>query len=126
MPRRLLTVGVRRQTIYRMDGEQPQTLSPPIAVAVGRRPRVGGRAVARAFMWALPFVVLVGCLFLWLSGGRYMSTDNAYVKGDRAMIATELSGLIVEVPVQENQRVSRGQLLFRLDDQPYRTALAKI
>jgi len=42
------------------------------------------------------------------------------------MIATELSGLIVEVPVQENQRVSRGQLLFRLDDQPYRTALAKI
>ena len=41
-----------------MDGEQPQTLSPPIAVAVGRRPRMGGRAAARAFMWALPFVVL--------------------------------------------------------------------
>ena len=109
-----------------MDGEQPQTLSPPIAVAVGRRPRMGGWAAARAIMWALPFAVLVGCLFLWLSGGRYISTDNAYVKGDRAMIATELSGLIVEVPVQENQRVSRGQLLFRLDDQPYRTTLAKI
>ena len=42
------------------------------------------------------------------------------------MIAAELSGPIVEVAVKENDRVSRGQLLFRLDDQPYRTALAKI
>lgn len=77
-------------------------------------------------MWSLPFVACVAALFLWLGAGRYVSTDNAYVKGDRSMIATELSGLIVEVPVQENQRVSRGQLLFRLDDQSYRLTLAKI
>jgi membrane fusion protein (multidrug efflux system) len=109
-----------------MDGEQPQTLAPPIAVAVARRPRMGGRAIARAFMWLLPFLAIAGCVVLWLGGGRIIGTDNAYVKGDRAMIATELSGLIVEVPVAENQRVSRGQLLFRLDEQAYRTALAKI
>ncbi len=77
-------------------------------------------------MWLLPAVVLAVTLFIWLSGGRTVTTDNAYVKGDRAQIATELSGVIVEVPVQENQRVSRGQLLFRLDDQSYRHALAKI
>jgi membrane fusion protein (multidrug efflux system) len=77
-------------------------------------------------MWLLPVFACAGALFLWLTSGRYVSTDNAYVKGDRASIATELSGPIVEVPVQENQRVSRGQLLFRLDDQPYRLALAKI
>ena len=77
-------------------------------------------------MWVLPAVVLAVTLFIWLSGGRTVTTDNAYVKGDRAQIATELSGVIVEVPVQENQRVSRGQLLFRLDDQSYRHALAKI
>jgi len=127
MPNPRLTVGSGEQTIHRrMDGEQPQTLAPPIAVAVARRPRMGGRVLARAFMWLLPLLVAAGCVFVWLSSGRYVSTDNAYVKGDRALIATELSGLIVEVPVQENQRVSRGQLLFRLDDQPYRTALAKI
>jgi membrane fusion protein (multidrug efflux system) len=127
MPGRRLTVGARRQTICRsMDGEQPQTLAPPIAVAVQRRPRMTGRIIARAFMWLLPFLVIAGCIFVWLSSGRYVSTDNAYVKGDRALIATELSGLLVEVPVAENQRVSRGQLLMRLDDQPYRTALAKI
>jgi membrane fusion protein (multidrug efflux system) len=61
-----------------------------------------------------------------LSSGRYVTTDNAYVKGDRVYVATEISGPIVEVAVHENQSVSRGQLLFRLDDQPYRTALAKI
>jgi membrane fusion protein (multidrug efflux system) len=77
-------------------------------------------------MWLLPAIVLAVSLFIWLSAGRTVTTDNAYVKGDRAQIATELSGLIVEVPVQENQRVSRGQLLFRLDDQSYRHALAKI
>jgi membrane fusion protein, multidrug efflux system len=77
-------------------------------------------------MWLLPLFVLAATLFVWLSSGRYISTDNAYVKGDRAQIATQLSGVIVEVPVEENQRVSRGQLLFRLDDQSYRLALTRI
>jgi len=77
-------------------------------------------------MWSLPAIVLAISVFVWLSSGRHVSTDNAYVKGDRAQIAPELSGIIVEVPVQENQRVSRGQLLFKLDDQSYRLALAKI
>ena len=87
---------------------------------------MGRRRVARLVMWSLPFLVVVAVGFVWLSSGRYVSTDNAYVKGDRVPITTELSGIIVEVPVKENQRVSRGQLLFRLDDQAYRMALAKI
>jgi membrane fusion protein, multidrug efflux system len=84
------------------------------------------RVLARLVMWSLPFSVILATLFVWLSSGRYVSTDNAYVKGDRAQIATELSGIIVEVPVQENQHVSRGQLLFKLDDQSYRHALTRI
>ncbi|OJU46533.1 MAG: hypothetical protein BGN99_24425 [Alphaproteobacteria bacterium 65-37] len=103
-----------------------ETQAPPIAAAVARRPRLERRVVARAVMWLLPAVVLAVTLYVWLSSGRIVTTDNAYVKGDRAQIATELSGLIVEVPVQENQRVSRGQLLFRLDDQAYRHALTRI
>jgi membrane fusion protein (multidrug efflux system) len=87
---------------------------------------VSGRVLARAFMWLLPLFVLAVTLFVWLSSGRFISTDNAYVKGDRAQIATALSGIIVEVPVKENEAVSRGQLLFRLDDQSYRLAVARI
>jgi membrane fusion protein, multidrug efflux system len=110
-----------------VDGEIPiLETPPPIAVAPLRQRRVGGKVVARTIMWSLPVLACAVSLFAWLNSGRFVSTDNAYVKGDRAAIATELSGPIVEVPVQENQRVSRGQLLFRLDDQPYHLALAKI
>jgi len=100
--------------------------APPVAAAIPRRLRMERRVLARLVMWSLPFIVILATLFVWLSSGRYVSTDNAYVKGDRAQIATELSGIIVEVPVQENQHVSRGQLLFKLDDQSYRAALARI
>jgi membrane fusion protein (multidrug efflux system) len=77
-------------------------------------------------MWSVPFLAIAGALFVWLSSGRYVETDNAYVKGDRAFIATEISGPVVEVAVTENQHVSRGQLLYKLDDTPYRIQLAKI
>jgi membrane fusion protein (multidrug efflux system) len=109
-----------------MDGEQLQRQAPPIAVAVARRPRMGGRAAARLFMWALPFMAAAIALFFWLTSGRYVETDNAYVKGDRVYVASELSGPIVEVSVRENQHVSRGQQMYKLDDTPYRLALAKI
>ena len=108
-----------------LDARAPAAATTPPVAAV-RRPRLQRRAIARLAMWSLPVVVAALSLVAWLSGGRHVTTDNAYVKGDRAQIAPELSGLIVEVPVQENQRVSRGQLLFQLDDQPYRLALAKI
>ena len=109
-----------------LDARVPAAAATPPPVAAVRRPRLQRRAIARLAMWSLPVVVAALSLVAWLSGGRHVTTDNAYVKGDRAQIAPELSGLIVEVPVQENQRVSRGQLLFQLDDQPYRLALAKI
>ncbi len=109
-----------------MDGERLPPQAPPIAVVVERRPRVGRRGWARVVMWSLPFLAGAVALFFWLGSGRYIETDNAYVKGDRVYVAAELSGPIVEVAVRENQRVSRGQLLYRLDDTPYRLALAKI
>jgi membrane fusion protein (multidrug efflux system) len=109
-----------------MDGEQLQTTGPRIAVAIARRPRLGGRFLARLFMWSLPLLAAAAALFFWLSSGRYVETDNAYVKGDRVYVASELSGPIVEVSVRENQHVSRGQQIYRLDDTPYRLALSKI
>lgn len=115
-----------------MDGEHipaPASPPPPITVTpphVPRGARSGRRVLARGVMWSLPFIVAAGALFIWLTTGRFISTDNAYVKGDRVFLATEISGPIVEVPVHENQHVSRGQLLYKLDDTPYRIQLAKI
>jgi membrane fusion protein (multidrug efflux system) len=109
-----------------LDTRSPAGTAPSVAPTISRQPRIERRVLVRAFMWSLPAIVLSVSLFFWLSAGRYVATDNAYVKGDRAQIATELSGIIVEVPVKENQRVSRGQLLFKLDDQTYRLALIRI
>ncbi len=113
-----------------MDGELPTPPTPQapptIAVASTRLPRRGGRVIARAVMWSLPFVAAAVALFVWLTSGRFIETDNAYVKGDRVYIATEISGPIVEVPITENQHVSRGQLLYKIDDSPYRIQLARI
>ena len=41
----------------------------------------------RAIMWSLPLVAIAVALFAWLSAGRFIGTDNAYVKGDRVYIA---------------------------------------
>ena len=68
-------------------------------------------------------VVLIGALYFWLTGGRYMSTDDAYVQAARASISSNVSGKVVAIAVHDNQTVQRGDLLFQIDDQPYRIAV---
>src|SRR5262245_2592667 len=87
--------------------------------------RPSRRFIARTFMWSLPVLAAIVGVTFWLMAGRWVSTDNAYVKGDRVLLAPEVPGAIIEVAVQENQRVERGQLLFRIQDEPYRLALAR-
>jgi len=52
-------------------------------------------------------------------------TDDAYVYADTINVAPEVNGRIVEMPVVDNQRVKKGQLLFRIDPQPFEETLAK-
>lgn len=68
-------------------------------------------------------VALGGGLYFWLSGGRYMSTDDAYVQAAQASISSNISGRVVAVAVHDNQRVRRGDVLFRLDEEPLRIAV---
>jgi membrane fusion protein, multidrug efflux system len=70
-----------------------------------------------------PLVVLIGAGWWYLTSGRYVSTDDAYVQAARTMISTDISGRVVEVVVHDNQRVSKGDVLFRIDDRPYRIAI---
>jgi membrane fusion protein (multidrug efflux system) len=71
-----------------------------------------------------PLIVLIGTGYMWLSGGRYVSTDNAYVKADKLNLAADVAGFVAEVKVKEGQRVAAGEPLFSLDDKVYRIALA--
>ncbi|MDT8429201.1 MAG: HlyD family secretion protein [Pseudomonadales bacterium] len=72
-----------------------------------------------------PAVIAGVSLWFYLQGGRFVSTDNAYLKSEIITVSSEIAGRVTEVIPRDNQRVSKGQLLFRLDDQPYRIALLK-
>ena len=74
-------------------------------------------------MFSLPLlIVLVGGYF-WLTSGRFVSTDNAYVHQDKVSVSSDVAGRIVGVDVEENQRVKAGDVLFQIDPDPYRIAV---
>lgn len=83
------------------------------------------RALRLLALIGVPVLVLVGALIVWLHGGRYASTENAFVKADITQIASEVPGRIVEVRVHDHAVVAAGDVLVRLDPEPYRLALAK-
>ena len=66
----------------------------------------------------VPLLVVVVAVALYLSGGRYVVTDNAYVRADKVTISTDVSGMVAAVLVAENQVVAAGQPLFRLNPSP--------
>ncbi len=76
-------------------------------------------------MLSVPLLIVAGAAYAWLTSGRYISTDNAYVRQDMISISPDVSGRIVEVRVKENQPVKAGDILFRIDPVPYRIALAQ-
>jgi membrane fusion protein (multidrug efflux system) len=75
-------------------------------------------------MASVPVILLLVGGYFWLSGGRYASTDNAYVQQDRVTVTAQVSGRIVDAPVHENDAVAAGDVLFKIDDAPYKIALA--
>jgi membrane fusion protein, multidrug efflux system len=74
-------------------------------------------------MLAGPIVVLLAAGWWYLTSGRYVSTDDAYVQAARTMISADISGRVVKVAVRDNERVAKDQLLFQIDDRPYRIAV---
>lgn len=76
-----------------------------------------------ALMVSVPLLIALGGGYLWLTSGRYISTDNAYVRQDMISISPDVTGRIVSVNVRENQRVRKGDILFQIDPEPYRIAL---
>jgi membrane fusion protein, multidrug efflux system len=103
------------------------TMAPPKLL----RPRliplaIDWRRHARAILLlGVPALVILAALMFWLMGGRYASTENAYVKSDIAQIASEVMGRIAELSIRDHAVVAEGQVLVRLDPAPYQLTLAK-
>ena len=81
------------------------------------------RFVRLALMLSVPLLLAIAAVAYYIANDHHVSTDNAYVQQDKVSISAEVGGRIVEVAVAENQTVNAGDLLFRIDPQPYRIAI---
>src|SRR5215213_3998237 len=68
-------------------------------------------------------VVAVGAGAFWLQGGRYASTDDAYVQADKLLLSTDVSGIVQRISVREGEAVKPGQVLVTLDPAPFQFAV---
>ena len=90
-----------------------------------RLPRPGRRTTRFLLLVVVPVLAVGVGGVLYLSGGRFVDTENAYIKADKVLIAPQVAGSVVEVDVHENEPVSAGDVLFRIDPGPYQVALQK-
>ncbi len=83
-----------------------------------------GKGSARTIlMLIVPLLLLIVGGYWWLTGGASVSTDDAQVKQDIVSVSAQVNGPIVQVFVKDGARVKRGDVLFRIDPQPYQVAL---
>jgi len=78
-----------------------------------------------SIMLAGPALLIVASLIYYFLNAHYASTDNAYIHQDKVSVSAEVGGRVIEVAVRENQRVKAGDLLFRIDAEPYKLAVAE-
>jgi membrane fusion protein, multidrug efflux system len=81
------------------------------------------RSMRRPLMFALLPVALVVGGYFYVTGGAVMSTDNAYVQADMVGLSTDVAGIVTQVLVHDNQKVAKGEVLFKLDPLQFQLAL---
>ena len=82
-------------------------------------------SVRQLLMIGVPVLALVVIGYFYLTSGRYVSTDNAYVKADMVAVSPDVGGRIVKVFVKQNEAVKAGTAIFQIDPEPYIIALAE-
>jgi membrane fusion protein, multidrug efflux system len=112
--------------------ESPRPHAVPATSRIDNRAKASGADTVRRLRrrerirWTLfallPLALLVGGYF-YVSGGQIMSTDDAYVQAERVGISTDVSGIVQEVAVKDNEHVEAGQILYRLEPRQFQIAL---
>jgi membrane fusion protein, multidrug efflux system len=69
-------------------------------------------------------LVIAGSGYVWLTGGRFISTDDSYVEAAEVNATTDVSGIVADVMVHEGEPVKTGQVLFRLGERHFQIAVS--
>jgi membrane fusion protein (multidrug efflux system) len=72
-----------------------------------------------------PMVAISTGFYIYFAGGRFVETDNAYVKSEKIAVSADISGRVSDVAISENQVLQQGHLLFSIDPEPFRIALER-
>ncbi len=100
--------------------QQAKPAAPPVP-----QPTRRGRAFLRAVMMLGGIaVVVVAAAVMWLRGGRFVSTDNSYVRAAKLMVSTDVSGIVASVNVKQGEDVEAGRLLFNLEPRQFEIAVS--
>jgi membrane fusion protein (multidrug efflux system) len=110
---------VAKRDASRQPPEQPIATSS----APEKAPQRQRRHWLRWGLFALVPLALILGGYWYVTGGRVMWTDDAYVQANQVGIATDVSGIVQNVEVAENQRVESGQVLYSLDPRQFQIAL---
>ena len=113
------------------DGSNSSASSPNDAedIIAAQRDAAAQRRLARRRFWrrlllpAIPLLVLLVAGYVYVTGGRYVGTDNAYVRAHMVSVSADISARVTQVLVHENEPVAAGQPLFELDKEPLQIAL---
>src|SRR3978361_2331865 len=97
---------------------------PKLAAEPRRRLMAGLRRYRRFLLLVvLPLVAAIAGITFYLNGGRYVTTDDAYVGAQKVLITPDISGKIEKVVVRECQQGTAGDVLFKIDPVPFRLAV---
>jgi membrane fusion protein (multidrug efflux system) len=119
------------KTVTPVRDETAEARQVPPAVAVpDARGASGNKKAARfsrrnlrGMLFALLPIALIIAGYFYFTGGQVMSSDDAYVDAEKVGISTDVSGIVQDVDVKDNDHVSAGQILYRLDPRQFQIAV---
>jgi len=94
----------------------------PAKMSFGQRLRSKMRLI---LLVIVPLIAVAVGLAFYLNGGRYISTDNAYVGSTKVLITPDVAGKVSKITVREGQHVNAGDELFEIDQRPFQIAVTQ-
>ena len=109
----------------RENGKRTRAVADRGSVSASPRPvrKASSWRWLRAALFMLLPLALLGGVYVYATGGSVVSTDDAYVNARQVGISTDVPGIVAEVDVTNNEHVSAGQVLYRLDARQFQIAV---